>query len=565
MCGILGIFNYLKSKDYETFFKRGAIRGPDNSVFVRETNNIILGFHRLSINGINEESNQPLRIDNVTLICNGEIYNYNELYNLLDINPHTDSDCEIIIHLYNKYGIDHTLQMLDGVFAFILIDHKDNFAYVARDPYGVRPLFLFEYEESFIFSSELKMIPTNMLDEFTIYDKINLQQFTPGHYMKIKTSNQKNTIEYKQKYTMTPFSFSINNCDTDYVIYNILQNINYYFKNAVKKRCMNTDREYCCLLSGGLDSSLVCAIANQHVKTKLKTFSIGLKDSVDILNARKVAKFLDTDHHEIIVSEDDFFNVIPEVIKNIESYDTTTVRASVGNYLVSKYIEENTDCKVVLNGDGADELAGGYLYFSECEDPIEFDKECKRLLNNINYFDVLRSDKSISSNGLEARTPFLDREFVQYYLSISPLIRCHRHNNSIEKYLIRLAFDNERILPTEVLWRRKEAFSDGVSGNTKSWSEIIQDKVKKLNITNNLEKYIHNPPVTDEQKYYRSIFESYYPNCGEIIPYFWMPKYTDATDSSARTLSIYNHVKENPVFNNNQKEEEPWDQFDRVY
>ena len=561
MCGIFGIFNILNSQNYEHFFMKGKSRGPDNSVFIKETNNITLGFHRLSINGIDAESNQPLKIDKITLICNGEIYNYKPLYQMLNIVPSTNSDCEVIIHMYQKYGIDHTLQLLDGVFAFILIDHEKNESYIARDPYGVRPLFKFQYDDCYIFSSEIKMIPTNMLNELTIFNSRKIQQFIPGHYMKMKTSTTLNTIEYMQKYTMTPFSFSMSNCDPNFSISNILQNINIYFTNAVKKRCMNTDREYCCLLSGGLDSSLVCAIASKYMNTKLKTFSIGLKDSVDIINARKVAKFLETDHHEIIVSEEDFFSVIPEVIINIESYDTTTVRASVGNYLVSKYIQENTDCKVVLNGDGADELAGGYLYFSECEDPIEFDKECKRLLNNISYFDVLRSDKSISSNGLEARTPFLDREFVQYYLSISPFMRCHRYNNTIEKHLIRMAFNDENILPHDILWRRKEAFSDGVSGNTKSWSEIIQDKVKTIDIVDNKHQYTHNVPLTEEQKYYRSIFENYYPNCGEVIPYFWMPKYIKATDSSARTLPTYNHVKENPVFNEYTKEEEPWDQL----
>jgi len=324
---------------------------------------------------------------------------------------------------------------------------------------------------------------------------------------------------------------------------NILENINNLFKNAVKKRIDNSDREICCLLSGGLDSSLVCAIAQQFSDKPIKTYSIGLKDSVDLINARSVAKHINSEHHEVIVSEEEFLNAIPDVIYAIESYDTTTVRASVGNYLISKYIKETTDCKVILNGDGADELMGGYLYFSACNDIFEFDKECKRLLKDIGYFDVLRSDKSISSNGLEARTPFLDRTFVQYYLSLSPLLRSHSHNDTIEKYLIRTAFEKENILPNEVLWRKKEAFSDGVSGLQKSWSDIIKEYVEMLpnDLLSNINKeYEHNNPTTKEQQYYRYLFETMYPNCSSIIPYFWMPKFIEATDSSARTLSIYN-------------------------
>lgn len=563
MCGIFASFNSISLYDYERYFNKGIARGPDHSIIENINENVILGFHRLSINGIDKGSNQPINFNKITLICNGEIYNYKELFSLIDTSSVTNSDCEIIIHLYLKYGIESTLQMLDGVFSFVLLDNNKNKAFVARDPFGVRPLFYFKYNNNIIFSSEIKMIPTMMLDELNIYNNIKLVQFNPGNFMEIdnyKTSNA--IVSYIKPYTLLPFSYSQTNCDLNStgVLHDILENINYYFKNAVKKRCLNTDREFCCLLSGGLDSSLVCAIANKYAKHKLKTFSIGLKNSVDIINARKVATFLNTEHHEVIVSEDDFFNAIPEVIENIESYDTTTVRASVGNYLISKYISENTDCKVVLNGDGADELSGGYLYFSKCNDPLEFDKECKRLLHNIHYFDVLRSDKSISSNGLEARTPFLDREFVQYYLSISPIIRCHTFNESIEKYLIRHAFNSENLLPTDILWRRKEAFSDGVSGLNKSWSEIIQEKIEQLDfrITSDL---VHNVPVTKEQQYYRSIFNNYYPNCGDIIPYFWMPKYVEAHDSSARTLSLYTHVKNNPISLPYTKEEEPWDEL----
>jgi len=272
----------------------------------------------------------------------------------------------------------------------------------------------------------------------------------------------------------------------------------------------------------------------------LETYSIGLKDSEDLYNARIVANYLDTKHTEIIVSEDDFFNAIPEVIKVIESYDTTTVRASVGNYLIGKYISENSDAKVIFNGDGADELMGGYLYMSKAENHLEFDKECKLLLKDIHFFDVLRSDRCISQNGLEARTPFLDREFVNKYLSIPSNIRFEK-NQIQEKYLFRKAFEDD-YLPDKILWRRKEAFSDGVSSKEKSWYKIIEDKVlEQTDIEYDLDKkYEHNEPDTLEKLYYRTIFEKYYKNLGYIIPYYWMPKYVNASDSSARTLDIYN-------------------------
>jgi asparagine synthase (glutamine-hydrolysing) len=254
-----------------------------------------------------------------------------------------------------------------------------------------------------------------------------------------------------------------------------------------------------------------------------------------------------------LLTEQDFIDAIPEVICAIESYDTTTVRASIGNYLLGKYIAANSDAKVIFNGDGSDELCGGYLYMHAAPDAIEFDKECRRLLRDIHAFDVLRSDKCISSHGLEPRTPFLDRTLVQYYLSIDPSRRFHKGNNQCEKFLLRSAFSEHNyldsngsaLLPKCVLWRTKEAFSDGVSKTTRSLYEIIQEKVVASAASSELfnVKYEHNAPDTDEKNYYRSIFESYYPGLGTIVPYFWMPRYVEAKDASARTLQIYNEVK----------------------
>ena len=313
-------------------------------------------------------------------------------------------------------------------------------------------------------------------------------------------------------------------------------------EDAVIKRIDNTERDICCLLSGGLDSSIISAIVARHHPGKLHTWSIGLEGSEDLMFAEKVANHIGSTHHNIVCSEREFLDAIPNVIEAIESYDTTTVRASVGNWLVSKYIKENSDAKVIFNGDGSDEVTGGYMYFHLAPDSIEFDKECRRLLCSIHYFDVLRSDRSISDHGLEARTPFLDRKFVQTYLSIDPNLRFHPGEKQCEKYFLRKTVElfGNNLLPDEVLWRKKEAFSDGVSKQTKSWFEIIQSHVKLINFDFR-DTISCNIPTTQEQKYYRYIFNQKFKNklSQQIIPYFWMPKFCDATDASARTLSVY--------------------------
>jgi asparagine synthase (glutamine-hydrolysing) len=307
-----------------------------------------------------------------------------------------------------------------------------------------------------------------------------------------------------------------------------------------------------------LDSSLVTALVNEFHKQftaePLETYSIGLEGSEDLKNAKIVADYLGTKHTTIQLTEDQFYDAIPDVIKAIESYDTTTVRASIGNYLVARYIANNSQAKVIFNGDGADELCGGYLYMHSAPDAIEFDRETRRLLKDIHMYDVLRSDKSISSNGLEPRTPFLDRSFVQYYLSLHPSLRFHPGKKSCEKYLLRTAFSKERfmnregkpLLPDEILWRKKEAFSDGVSKTSRSLYKVIQEYVSiELKFENkdrlaSLKVLEHNTPDTEEKIYYRKLFEEYYPNMSHIVPYFWMPKYVDAVDASARTLEVYN-------------------------
>lgn len=587
MCGIFSLFNNngsIPDQIINNSFKLGVSRGPEYSEYTNLYTSIIVGFHRLAINGLDNISNQPMTIDKITLICNGEIYNFKQLFEMIEIEPHTNSDCEIIIHLYKKFGIEYTLTLLDGYFSFILYDAsnitKEPVVYVARDTYGVRPLYIMRHREDenadyindpvytndkqitpypiIAFASELKML-TGILNyndkllthaDFNRYTKANtfyIEQYPPGTYS-VLTKETKVCADYVfetyAKRYASPYIFN-NRLDLDEVG---LTNYMYAFEKvynalseAVRKRVVGTtDRKVACLLSGGLDSSLVAALVSKFYDGELETYSIGMPGGEDFRYARMVAEHIGSKHTEIVLTEDQFFDAIPEVITTIESYDTTTVRASVGNYLVSKYISNNSEAKVIFNGDGSDELMGGYLYFHAAPDALSFDMETRRLLNDIHLFDVLRSDKSISSNGLEPRTPFLDLNWVNSYLSLP--LKFRYNPGKPEKWLLRKSVEimDENLLPREVLWRTKEAFSDGVSSNTKSWYEIITEKVnEKMPENIPKESYEHLTPTTKEQYYYRTIFDNAFPNCHNVIPYFWMPRFINASDASARTLNIY--------------------------
>ena len=602
MCGIFSILNndnFFTNDEIKESFNKGQSRGPEYSHIDKYGFDIQMGFHRLAINGLDEISNQPICINDIVLICNGEIYNFRELYNCMeDVNPQTNSDCEVIIHLYLKYGIEYTLKVLDGVFAFVLLDNRlsnnSSIAYIARDPYGVRPLFimkpnafssLYKGHNKYIFgfASEMKMLSqlqTKINDDGISSDIYKIEQFTPGTFSKFtlgtKVCGYWRLLEsqsYNTLNLMNMHPLYSNLCNVDYHDYS--RDIQYKLYKAVDKRCNTTDRPIACLLSGGLDSSiiaaLVCDIHDKHKLPKIETYSIGLVNSVDLKYAKIVAEYIGSKHTEIVLTEKEFIDAIPEVIYHTETYDTTTIRASIGNYLIGKYIAQHSQSKVIFNGDGADELMGGYLYMKEAPDMLEFDKETRRLLSNIHFFDVLRSDRSISSNGLEPRTPYLDRDFVQSYMSIPIDVRYKRE--IMEKELLRNAFSEDLfknskgmpLLPREIMYRRKEAFSDGVSGKERSLFQIIGeycDRIFKSEDVMHINEYlqskmkneymmicgfhpdmkmvnIHNPPMTAEQFYYRKIFEQSYKGNGNVIPYFWMPKYVNATDASARTLVGY--------------------------
>jgi len=549
MCGIFGYIskfllteNVINTHGISRGFNKIRDRGPNNTQHCL-IDNIYLGFHRLAINDLSENGNQPMQLNNYFLVCNGEIFNYKKLKEEFNFEFRSNSDCEIILHLYdyfvkeNRKDIFNIIcNLLDGEFAFILYDGNKQKTYIARDPYGVRPLFFGRSEfGDYVFSSELKGM-CNLVE--------SANQFNPGKYMVLKNNNIDNLLKNKN---IICYSTKYHNIDTNmidnskHIEDNIIEEINSVFKEAVYKRMMS-DREICSLLSGGLDSSLVSAILSKKLgPNKLKTFSIGLKGSPDLEYAKNVAEHIKSIHHSIEIEEEEFLNYIEEVIYKIESYDITTVRASVGNYLVGKYIKENSNCKVVFNGDFSDEVAGGYRYFKNTSNPDMFHNECVRLLENIHYYDCLRSDRSISTHGLECRVPFADKDFVNYYMSIDSKLRMS--DKRIEKYLIRKAFEKEGLLPEEVLWRKKEAFSDGVTSETRSWHKIIEEFVDKKISDNDFKtlqnNFSFNKPLTKEALYYRIIFERTYNKFENIIPYFWMPKWCgDVSDPSAREIKL---------------------------
>jgi asparagine synthase (glutamine-hydrolysing) len=553
MCGIWACLGYCSGSDASECTSKLLPRGPEQLKVLAVSDTIHLGFTRLAINGLHEDGMQPMTFmdgdSKITWVCNGEIYNWLDLASRFSLRKGI-SDCSILGELWTKLDRKPEVffRALDGVFSIILYDGKTNSIVIGRDPYGVRPLFTAAnlVSKQIFFASEMKAL-YNAPDQITV--------FLPGHYMTYSVLDSGFVqTSYAPYHTVPWLKNPIWSSNYSGGLDLACQAVRESLKAAVKKRLM-TERPCAALLSGGIDSSLICSLVSSELKAlgkpALKTFSIGFPGSPDLLYARKVAEHIGSEHTEIISSPDEFFNAIPEVIKAIESYDITTVRASVGNWLICKEIAKRTDCKVVFNGDGSDEVFGSYLYFFRAPSDEEFEAESSRLLEDIHLYDVLRSDRSISSHGLEARTPFLDKQFVSVARGVATEWRRPRRamlamerssgeidNGQVEKWILRKAFSSTNALPDEVLWRQKEAFSDGVSSQEKPWYKEIADRVtsgKEPRI------YTHLPPQTPEAQYYRDIFTDIYgEKCATILKYFWMPKWSGETkDPSARTLSIY--------------------------
>tara|TARA_B100001094_G_scaffold207501_1_gene201368 strand:+ start:907 stop:2700 length:1794 start_codon:yes stop_codon:yes gene_type:complete len=597
MCGI---FAYLSEKILTTQplhirqmivteFMKLQHRGPDNSSIMTVHERYLFGFHRLSIMDTSVSGNQPFVIEygnkKVLLLCNGEIYNYKELKTKYNLQTKSNSDCEVILQLYLTFLEEEMTKMdsdiknscmlviyerkiidtiiskivkeLDGVFSFIIYDERYNIMSVARDPFGIRSLYWGYTGDCVCFSSEIKAI-------HNLCNDINF--FPPGSYSCFSASSNEAIIVnnckqyYSYDYEMKPFKmiksgskvYSENIGKLNYITH-CKKNIRKKLEKAVSKRLM-ADREIGCLLSGGLDSSLIAGILAKELKKQnrvLHTFSIGMSGSTDLFHAKQVADHIKSNHHEIVVTKEDMLNKLKEVIYKIESWDTTTIRASTPMILLCEWIKQNTKVTVIFSGEGSDEASGSYLYFNNAPNDMEFHKETCRLLKDLQYFDVLRSDKSVSSAGLEVRVPFLDKEFIEYYMQIDAQFKRPNGYFTVEKHLLRDAFDNN-LLPKNVLWRTKEAFSDGCSSKNDSWYSIIQKYIKNVIIPklykNNskilqqdYEEFTHEPPKFDEALYYRIIFNEYYPKVDTIIPYYWIPKWCgDIQEPSARVLDVYN-------------------------
>jgi len=537
MCGIWAIVGNPKlDESKEELVKNLEARGPEfTKILDISGTQISLGFTRLAINGLTEQGNQPFIKDAVYVICNGEIYNYQELAKRWQIDlPEGTSDCAVIAGLTGKLGITELCRALDGVFAMVIVDMNEQVMYVARDPYGVRPLYegIFKTGEH-MWASEIKGISESC---------VSVKPFPPGTWRKY--SLEGNFINEYRYHTIPHVKQACFNLTKgrDHARYALREALT----EAVKKRLLS-DRPIGALLSGGLDSSLVCAIAAKElgrIGKKLTTFSIGMPGSTDLAFAKKVADHIGSIHHEIVVNPEDFLNAIPAVVKAIESYDITSVRASVGNWLIGKYIKENTDIKVVFNGDGSDEIGGGYLYFYKAPSDEEFEAESERLLEEIHLFDVLRSDRSMAAHGLEARTPFLDKSVVATWRSFSsdlrrPTLGIDGRGARMEKQILREAFD-DNTLPFDVISRKKEAFSDGVSSVQDSWYLRCSTYAKnKFSMAEAQNLFPHNTPLTEEAYWYRTLFAEYYGDVrAKVIPHMWLPRWVkNGSDPSARTLT----------------------------
>ena len=530
MCGI---WAYISKKNtfknyYRNHFDKISHRGPDASILL-DYYQTMIGFHRLAI--INKKLNgmQPFMDNNLILVCNGEIYNYKEINYKYGINNFSN-DCVCILELYKKLSFDNFIEVINkeliGEFAFMIFHYNENGlvkVIAGRDVFGVRPLYYSKKDDDndYLFSSELKGVPL----EFE-----NVKEFPCGSILELNYDNCNETF-----YDISNNIYNLN-INKNYDLIKIKETL----ENAVKIRLMadNVD-EIGFYLSGGLDSSILCSIASKILYPKrIRTFSIGFKGSTDLPYASKVANFINSIHKEIIIDENEALGIIDDVIYSTCTYDITTIRASCGQYLLSKYIKEFTNIKIIINGDGSDEVLGGYLFNYYAPNGNDFNKSCKKYTKEIHMYDGRRLDRTLAYFGLEARVPFLDINFVKTIWELPPEIRIPSYSNC-EKFLLRQVFNDDSYLPHDCLFRKKEAFSDGISSKENSWFNIITTKINKI-IDDDTDL---NGSPSKEAFYYKKKFIEYF---GEkrlnIIPHYWQPDFISNNvyiDPSARVLNIY--------------------------
>ncbi|MCR5178603.1 MAG: asparagine synthase B [Lachnospiraceae bacterium] len=521
MCCVMGLTDHSIDADkIREFFERTVSRGPDMSRIV-PVGEGYLCFHRLAIMGLSESGMQPFFLDGDACVCNGEIYGFRELKKKLAAKYRfkSDSDCEILLPLYREYGTD-MFKMLGSEFALILYDSRRGSFIAARDPIGIRPLYYgYLASGAAIFASE----PGNLVG---LCDRI--MPFPPGHYF----------------------------IDGEFVRYADLTTVDKYLPDDLETVCrgirdrlvssvearLDADAPLGFLLSGGLDSSLVCAISSRLLGRKIRTFAIGMdKDAIDLKYARQVADFIGADHTEVFMTKEDVIRSLPEVVRLLGTWDITTIRASMGMYLCCKAIHDTTDVRVLMTGEISDELFG-YKYTDFAPDAESFQAESKKRVDELHMYDVLRADRCISVNSLEARVPFGDSEFVKYVMSIDPKLKMNTYN--MGKYLLRHAFENDDILPESILWRQKAAFSDAVGHSmVDDLKEYAESKYTDEEYEKRRKRYGYCMPFTKESLLYRELFEEFYPGQAEMIKDFWMPNRSwegcDVDDPSARVLANY--------------------------
>ncbi|MGN1418850.1 MAG: asparagine synthase B [Acutalibacteraceae bacterium] len=510
----------LPLEEFQKGFDKTISRGPDMSKII-ETDNGILGFHRLAIMGLNECGMQPFSLHGNYVVCNGEIYCFRPIKKELE-KEYTfvsDSDCEILLPMYEKYGLD-MFKMLDAEFALVIYDGKKKSYIAARDPIGIRPLFYGKTKSgAMMFASEAK----NLVG---LTDKV--MPFPPGHYYA------------DGKFTCYCDITKVEKFNTEDDLETICKNIHDKLVKGIEKR-LDSDAPVGFLLSGGLDSSLVCSVAAKLSDKPIKTFAIGMsEDAIDLKYAKEVADYIGSDHKEIIINKDIVISSLEEVVSILGTYDITTIRASMGMYLICKAIHEQTDLRVLLTGEISDELFG-YKYTDFAPSAEEFQKEAVKRVHELHMYDVLRADRCISVNSLEARVPFGDLDFVKYVMAIDPQKKLNTYGKG--KYLLRHAFEGD-YLPHSILYREKAAFSDAVGHSMVDYlKEYAESLYTDAEFEEKKAKYTFAQPFTKESLLYRELFEKYYPGQAEMVVDFWMPNKSwegcDVNDPSARVLKNY--------------------------
>ncbi len=480
-----------------------------------------MGFHRLAIMGLNSAGMQPFVREGDYLVCNGEIYGFRAVKRMLQARGYafeSDSDCEVLLPLYRELGTD-MFAKLDAEYAMVIYDGKSGGFIAARDPIGIRPLYYgYSAGGAIMFASE----PKNLVG---LAEKI--MPFPPGHYYK--------NGKFYCYYDIAAAS-SFHGDDLDEVCAGIRERL----VAGVEKR-LDSDAPLGFLLSGGLDSSLVCAIGAKILKKPIRTFAIGMRaDAIDLKYARQAAEYIGSDHTEVYMTEEDVLGALEEVIAALGTFDITTIRASMGMYLLCRYIHRSTDVRVLLTGEISDELFG-YKYTDFAPSAAEFQRESQKRVRELHMYDVLRADRCISANSMEARVPFGDLEFVRYVMGINPALKMNTYGKG--KYLLRRAFEGD-LLPDGILWREKAAFSDAVGHSMVDDLKAYAERVYGDDWRARAEKYAcHAKPFTKESLLYREIFEKYYPGQAGMVADFWMPNRAwegcDVNDPSARVLSNY--------------------------